>query len=60
MLRCPYNRVVSKKEALAASKGEKTPPDLKESFNGGPIVVPEDIKYGLIYNLEMINHYNAY
>ena len=53
MLRCPYNRVVSKKEALAASKGEKTPPDLKESFNGGPIVVPEDIKYGLLYNLEM-------
>ena len=60
MLRRPYNRVVSEKEALAASKGEKTPPDLKESFNGGPIVVPEDIKYGLIYNLEMINHYNAY
>ena len=53
MLRRPYNRVVSKKEALAASKGEKTPPDLKESFNGGPIVVPEDIKYGLLYNLEM-------
>ena len=60
MLRCPYNRVVSKKEALAASKGEKTPPDLKESFNGGPIVVPEDIKYGLLYTLEIINHYNAY
>ena len=52
MLRRPYNRVVSKKEALAASKGEKTPPDLKESFNGGPIVVPEDIKYGLLYILE--------
>ncbi len=23
------------------SRGEKTPPDLKESFNGGPLTVPE-------------------
>jgi hypothetical protein len=53
LLRCLYNKVIYKKEALAASKGEKTPPDLKESFNGGPIVVPEDIKYGVLYNLEM-------
>ena len=24
-------------------KGEKTPPDLKESFNGGPLSIPENI-----------------
>ena len=30
--------------SLAASKGELTPPDLKDSFNGGPLVVPEQIK----------------
>ena len=33
----------SNQEALAASKGEKTPPDLKESFNGGPLNIPENI-----------------
>ena len=27
-------------EALAKSKGADTPPDLKESFNGGPLSVP--------------------
>jgi hypothetical protein len=60
LLRCLYNKVVYKKEALAASKGEKTPPDLKESFNGGPVIVPEDIKYELLYNLERYAHYSTY
>ena len=36
----PYGWIGPNKEALAASKGEKTPPDLKESFNGGPLNVP--------------------
>ena len=30
----PYGWIGPNQEALAASKGEKTPPDLKESFNG--------------------------
>ena len=30
----PYGWIGPDQEALAASKGEKTPPDLKESFNG--------------------------
>ena len=38
----PYGWIGPLKEALAASKGVETPPDLKESFNGGPLVVPED------------------
>jgi len=37
----PYGWIGPLKEALAASKGVETPPDLKESFNGGPLVVPE-------------------
>ena len=36
----PYGWIGPNKEALAASKGIKTPPDLKESFNGGPINIP--------------------
>ena len=36
----PYGWIGPNKEALAASKGVKTPPDLKESFNGGPITIP--------------------
>ena len=36
----PYGWIGPLKEALAASKGVETPPDLKESFNGGPLVVP--------------------
>ena len=36
----PYGWIGPNKEALAASKGKKTPPDLKESFNGGPLNVP--------------------
>ena len=37
----PYGWIGPLKEALAASKGVETPPDLKESFNGGPLVVPD-------------------
>ncbi|WP_147125587.1 isopenicillin N synthase family dioxygenase [Shimia ponticola] len=36
----PYGYLGPKAEALAASKGVETPPDLKESFNGGPLSVP--------------------
>lgn len=36
----PYGYLGPKTEALAASRGVKTPPDLKESFNGGPLAVP--------------------
>lgn len=39
----PYGWIGPNKEALAASKGNKTPPDLKESFNGGPFSVPVGI-----------------
>lgn len=38
----PYGWIGPLKEALAASKGVETPPDLKESFNGGPLTVPPD------------------
>ncbi len=36
----PYGYLGPNSEALAASRGEKTPPDLKESFNGGPLRTP--------------------
>lgn len=36
----PYGYLGPGSEALAASRGMKTPPDLKESFNGGPQTVP--------------------
>lgn len=36
----PYGYLGPDAEALARSKGEETPPDLKESFNGGPRAVP--------------------
>lgn len=36
----PYGYLGPKLEALARSKGVDTPPDLKESFNGGPAAVP--------------------
>ncbi|GGL63550.1 isopenicillin N synthase family dioxygenase [Wenxinia marina] len=36
----PYGWLGPLAEALAASRGEATPPDLKESFNGGPLEVP--------------------
>lgn len=36
----PYGYLGTGTEALARSKGNDTPPDLKESFNGGPPAVP--------------------
>ena len=36
----PYGYLGPKLEALAKSKGVDTPPDLKESFNGGPLATP--------------------
>ncbi len=39
----PYGYIGPELEALAASRGEQTPPDLKESFNGGPLRVPEGL-----------------
>ena len=36
----PYGYLGQGAEALAKSKGQETPPDLKESFNGGPLTVP--------------------
>jgi isopenicillin N synthase-like dioxygenase len=36
----PYGYLGPNTEALAASRGVETPPDLKESFNGGPLSVP--------------------
>ena len=39
----PYGYFVSESETLAKSIGNNTPPDLKESFNGGPIRVPSKI-----------------
>ena len=38
----PYGWLGPQSEALAKSKGQDTPPDLKESFNGGPLRVPAD------------------
>ena len=46
----PYGWIGPNQEALAASKGELTPPDLKESFNGGPLVVPEQIQDQAAYD----------
>ena len=39
----PYGYLGPDREALAKSRGEETPPDLKESFNGGPLRVPDGI-----------------
>ena len=39
----PYGYLGPNAEALARSKGEDTPPDLKESFNGGPLTTPMGI-----------------
>ena len=38
----PYGWLGPDSEALARSKGVETPPDLKESFNGGPLVTPPE------------------
>ncbi len=40
----PYGYLAPETEALAASKGVETPPDLKESFNGGPLTVPRGLR----------------
>jgi len=39
----PYGYLGPGTEALAKSKGVDTPPDLKESFNGGPLAVPSGL-----------------
>ncbi|MEM7301953.1 MAG: 2OG-Fe(II) oxygenase family protein [Pseudomonadota bacterium] len=39
----PYGYIGPGVEALAKSKGVETPPDLKETFNGGPANVPPGI-----------------
>ena len=39
----PYGYLGHGIEALAHSKGNKTPPDLKESFNAGPISIPKSV-----------------
>ena len=39
----PYGYLGPEQEALARSRGEDTPPDLKESFNGGPLERPPEI-----------------
>ena len=40
----PYGYFMNETESLAKSKGQNTPPDLKESFNGGPLKRPVQIK----------------
>jgi isopenicillin N synthase-like dioxygenase len=37
----PYGYLGPGSEALAKSRGQDTPPDLKESFNGGPAAIPD-------------------
>lgn len=39
----PYGYKGNESEALAASRGDATPPDAKETFNGGPLQVPHHI-----------------
>jgi isopenicillin N synthase-like dioxygenase len=39
----PYGYLGDGVEALAKSKGVDTPPDLKESFNGGPLSTPSGL-----------------
>jgi isopenicillin N synthase-like dioxygenase len=39
----PYGYLGPGAEALARSKGVESPPDLKESFNGGPLSPPEGL-----------------
>ncbi|CAN7321085.1 isopenicillin N synthase family oxygenase [Rhizobium rhizogenes] len=39
----PYGYLGPGTEALAKSRNVDTPPDLKESFNGGPLAVPPDM-----------------
>ena len=39
----PYGYMGNEAESLAASLGNATPPDLKETFNGGPTTIPKNI-----------------
>jgi len=39
----PYGYMAHESETLAASRGDATPPDLKETFNGGPPHTPANI-----------------
>lgn len=39
----PYGYMGNEAESLAGSRGDATPPDIKETFNAGPLVVPDDI-----------------
>ena len=39
----PYGYMGNEAETLAASRGDTTPPDLKETFNGGPTHIPQHI-----------------
>ncbi|MCC0038572.1 MAG: isopenicillin N synthase family oxygenase [Brucellaceae bacterium] len=39
----PYGYLGPDSEALAKSRNVDTPPDLKESFNGGPLKIPEGL-----------------
>ena len=39
----PYGYLGPESEALAKSRNVETPPDLKESFNGGPLSTPEGV-----------------
>ncbi len=39
----PYGYMGNEAESLAASLGNATPPDLKETFNGGPRNIPKNI-----------------
>ena len=40
----PYGYLAPETEALAKSRGDDSPPDLKESFNGGPLATPGGIQ----------------
>lgn len=42
----PYGYLGPELEALAKSRGMDTPPDLKESFNGGPLQIPQGMVDG--------------
>ncbi len=40
----PYGYLAPGAETLAKSRGDDSPPDLKESFNGGPLTIPGGIQ----------------
>lgn len=39
----PYGYMGLESESLAASRGDRSPPDIKETFNGGPLYTPAHI-----------------